>query len=75
MSAYERIHPATKEPPQQANARRLAARRLEAALVEHARVEDAYGRSIGTSVEQSAYHRLQTASSRVADCDRLARSF
>jgi hypothetical protein len=46
---------------------------LDAALVEHARLEDAYGRSIGTSTEQSAYRRLRAAASKVSECDRLVR--
>ena len=68
MSEDERTTPA-----QRSGTERAAVCRLEAALLEQARLEDAYGRSIGTSAEQSAYGRLQGASSKVSDCDRLVK--
>jgi hypothetical protein len=74
MSADERTTPPTEASAHPASTERAAVRRLDAALKEHARLEDAYGRSIGTSTEQSAYRRLRAASSKVADCDRLARN-
>jgi hypothetical protein len=39
--------------------------------VEQARVGDVYARSVGTSSEQSAYRRVQAASAKVSECDRL----
>jgi hypothetical protein len=59
---------------QRAASERVAVRRLEAALVEQARVEGLYTRSIGTSAEQSAYVRLQAASTEVTECDRQAKA-
>jgi hypothetical protein len=73
MPADERTTAHTEVPARRAITQRTAVRRLEAALLEHARLEDAYGRSIGTSTERSAYRRLQAAASKVTDCDRLVR--
>jgi hypothetical protein len=74
MSADERTPPPTGAPAKPGSTERAAVRRLDAALKEHVRLEDAYGRSIGTSTEQAAYRRLQAAASKLTDCDRLARN-
>jgi hypothetical protein len=42
-------------------------------LAEQARLTDAYGRSIGTGREQTAYFRLRAVNQRVAKFDRVAR--
>jgi hypothetical protein len=42
-------------------------------LAEQARLTDAYGRSIGTGREQTAYFRLRAVNQRLAKFDRVAR--
>lgn len=52
----------------------LAARQLEEALGEQARLGDQYERAVGTAVEQASFMRLQAATLRVSNRDRLLRS-
>jgi hypothetical protein len=71
MPAHEDAAAAKRVSAKRTPAERVAVRRLEAALAEQARVRDLYARSLGTSAEQSAHARLQAASLKVSECDRL----
>ena len=74
MSPRKRPASSTDAPLPRTPAERVAVRRLEAALIEQTRVEEVYARAIGTSMEQSAYVRLQEASANVTECDREAKA-
>ena len=74
MAPRERPTSSPEAPAPRTPLERVAVRRLEAALLEQARLGDVYARSIGTSMEQSAYAHLQGASAKVTECDRQAKA-
>src|SRR3954451_14256427 len=74
MSPPESPASGADAPVRRTASQRVAVRRLEAALVEQARVGELYARSVGTSMEQSAYARLQAAPVRVTECDRRVKA-